>query len=267
MATGTAPPASSLGWMTCTASLNRGKKEQRRRAADLAYRLGAWDEVIALLDGSEELDATQAEHLGVALTRRDRDEPERLSRGRALLERAVELGADPNAAAALAGTWKGIDDARAQELYLRAHELDPAQAYALGNLLEYEIASTASWAAVDDRRDAILAAAERCAEQSAAGENIPWAWFDLGKFRLLLGDVDGALMAYATAIGRSVAAFQIATSQASLDRLAPFAGTHAGIEESRRLLALGAAVRFDAGAAKPSGRRRRPVRGPWRRRS
>jgi hypothetical protein len=117
----------------------------------------------------------------------------------------------------------------------------------LGNLLEYEIEASRGWAPVDARRDAILAAAERCAEQGAAGENVPWAWFDLGKFRLFLGDADHALAAYATAIGRSVAAFQIATSRASLDRLAPFSGGHAGLEEARRLLTLGEAVRFNTG--------------------
>ena len=214
----------------------------RRRAVDIAYRLGAWERVLELA-GEDPADPPTAKAVGVALTRK-REDPEALARGRSLLERAIATGHDPDAAASLAGSWKGLDDDLAQQLYLRAHELDPADPYALGNLLEYEIETSEDLAPVEVRRSAIEAAAERCADDGAVGRNIPWAWFDLGKLRLLLGDRNGALTAYATAIGRSVAAFQLSTSAASLDRLAPHARSLDGLEEARRLLALGGAARF-----------------------
>ncbi len=226
----------------------------RRRAADLAYRVGAWDEVIALLEGGDVEDPEFAEHLGVALTKRFRDDAVRLAEGRALLELAVERGADPEAAASLAGTWKGVDEDRARSLYLRAHELDPSHPYALGNLLEYEIDASGDLTPVSDRRVAIDAAADRCARQAETGENVPWAWYDLAKFRLLLGDANGALTAYATAIGRSVAAFQVATSSSSLDRLAARASGLPGLEEARRLLRLGGAARFGSSGDDPEVR-------------
>ncbi len=49
---------------------------------------------------------------------------ERLTRGRGLLERAVELGRDPNAAASLAGRGRGSTTCRRAKLYLRALERD-----------------------------------------------------------------------------------------------------------------------------------------------
>ncbi len=220
-----------------------GLAGSRREAADLAYRLAAWDAVIGLLGTEDTDDPVVAEQLGVALTRSP-DDAERLAEGRALLARAVELGAGPDAAAALAGTWKGIDDGRARQLYVQAHDMDPSHPYALGNLLEYEIAASGDLTRVERRTAAIGAAAARCAEQGEAGENLPWAWFDLGKFRLLLGEPLDALTAYATAIGRSVAGFQIATSRASLERLGTSAGEIEGLEDARRLLTLGEAVRF-----------------------
>jgi class 3 adenylate cyclase len=227
-----------------SASTHGGDLPGRARVAALAYDLGDWDRVIARSEGLDRGDAEVAARLGVALTRRHPDDPARLAEGRALLEFAVERGADADAAAALAGSWKGVDEERAHDLYRRAHELDPSQPYALGNLLEYEVAAAGDLSPVDDRAADVRAAAERCAEQAAAGENLPWAWFDLAKFRLMLRDASGALTGYATAIGRSVAGFQVETSRASLDRLARAVGGFEGLEECRRLLTLGEVARF-----------------------
>jgi hypothetical protein len=216
----------------------------RARVAGLAYDLGDWDRVIACSEGLDRDDPTVAASLGVALTRRHRDDPAVLAEGRALLELAVERGGDPEAAAALAGSWKGVDEARASFLYRRAHELDPSRPYALGNLLEYEIAAAGDLSPAADRAADVAAAAERCAAQATAGENLPWAWYDLAKFRLLSGEPAAALTGYATALGRSVAGFQVATSRASLDRLAEAVGALDGLEECRRLLRLGEVARF-----------------------
>ncbi len=92
-------------------------------------------------------------------------------------------------------------------------------------------------------------AIERCERHIAAGINLPWAHFDLGRFRLLLGEPYEALAAYAAAISTSSAAFMIETALASLERLASALGDRPGFDWVRRLLALGLAARFGSADA------------------
>ena len=171
------------------------------------------------------------------------------TQGRALLERAVEEGADPEAAASLAGTWKGVDDDRARALYLRAHELDPSHPYALGNLLEYEIEAAGDLSPVtarrarDRRRGGTVRATGRRPARTSRGPGTTWP-----------SSGCSSEMPTAPSPGtrrRSVGASRRSRSprrSASLDRLAARAEDLAGLEEARRLLRLGEA----AGSA-PSG--------------
>jgi tetratricopeptide (TPR) repeat protein len=236
--------------------------ELRRSLASLAFSLAEWDVVVELLDPTVNRDTDPAarKELGVALTKRGRDDAD-LDRGRALLEEAATIGRDSDALASLAGTWKGIDQDRARELYRRAHELDPADPYALGNHLEYEIEANGDLSVVERLRSGIEEAAARCRAQAEEGENLPWAWFDLGKFRLLLREAEGALAAYAAAVDRSTAAFHLSTSRRSLERLARF-GEISGLEEARRLLVLGIASNF-ADEADPADVRAIATPGAW----
>ena len=150
--------------------------------------------------------------LGTALCRLHRDDPagDDYRRGQRYLELAAASD-DVDAICTFAGTWKGVDDERARDLYRRAFELDPTNPYPLGNYLELELS----------RDPAVLgppwlpccaAAIERCERHVAAGINLPWAHFDLGRFHLLLGEPYEALAAYASAITTSTAAFMIETS-------------------------------------------------------
>jgi hypothetical protein len=215
-------------------------------AGSLLLALGRWNDSVDLLTpfaGSARPPILRA--LGVAMCKLHRDDPRGTDyrSGQAYLERAAAHG-DADAVASLAGTWKGIDDRKVRELYRRASELDPADPYPLGNLLEYEVQAAGDLSPLEEMRDRVTAAIEQCRKQAAAGQNLPWAYFDLGKFRLLLRLRYEGLEAFAKAVDLSPAAFMLETSLASLDRLSAVAERIPGLAWSRDLLALALRAKF-----------------------
>jgi class 3 adenylate cyclase/tetratricopeptide (TPR) repeat protein len=215
-------------------------------AGRLLVTLGRWSETIdLLLRFADTAGHLILRELGVAMCKLHRDNPRGADyrRGQAYLERAAAYG-DGDAMASLAGTWKGIDERMVRELYRRASEIDPADPYPLGNLLEYEIQATGDLSPVEGMRDRIAMAIERCLQQAGGGHNLPWAHYDLGKFRLLLGRPYESIEAYAKAIALSPAAFIIETSLASLRRLAMLADRVPGFAWPRDLLALALRAKF-----------------------
>jgi len=207
----------------------------------LAFRLGMWEDVVALLTPLETSPDTW-NPLGVALLKRKSEGD--LERGRALLSRAIERG-DVDAAAVLAGSWKSIDDDLAYELYRSALELDPTDPYALGNLLEYEIERTGDLSAVADHRPALAGALLRRRGQALRGDDRPWSFFDLGKFELLLGEDEECLGSFAAAVATSSAAFMIETTIRSLERIRAAGRAMSGYRWALELLELGRRAGFD----------------------
>jgi hypothetical protein len=88
------------------------------------------------------------------------------------------------------------------------------------------------------------AGVERCQRHVAAGINLPWAQYDLGRFHLLLGEPYEALDAYAAAIHLSGAEFMVRDALGSLERLTGTVGDRPGFEWARRLLVLALAAGF-----------------------
>jgi ppGpp synthetase/RelA/SpoT-type nucleotidyltranferase len=223
--------------------------ELAERIARLAIVLGDWQRAIEVLDpfvggdpGSTPVPVLR--DLGTALCHAHRADPGGADyrRGQDHLERASASN-DVDAICSLAGTWKGIDDARARTLYRRAFELDPADPYALGNYLELELERDP--AVLRSVGPLIRAGIERCERHVTAGINLPWAHFDEGRFHLLLGEPYEALAAYAGAVASSTAPFMIEGSLASLERIAGALGESPGVDWARRLLLLGLAARFE----------------------
>ena len=226
------------------------------RIGRLALALGDFERVVEVLSPFVTDAATASpaaapllRDLGAALCQLHRDRPTGgdYRRGQGYLERAA--GADDiDAICAFAGTLKGVDEARALSLYRRAFELDPADPYALGNYLELALERDPDLLA--SMVPLLRGAIERCGRHVAAGINLPWAHFDLGRFHLLLDEPYEALAAYARALETSTAAFMIETSLRSLERLESTLGERPGFEWARRLLLLGLAARFGSDAAR-----------------
>jgi len=218
------------------------------RTAKLAIAAGDWNKAVALL--SRHVDSGYQpliRDLGVATCKLHR----RSSRGRAYrrgqryLETAIALDReDSDALASLAGTWRGIDDDKARELYRQAYEVDPSDPYPLGNFLEYQIARTRDTSLVSLMGPAIGAVIQRCRDQADVGMNLPWAFYDMGKFQLLIGKPYESLAAHAKAVQLSTEGGMIDTSLAALDKLKVVRDALPGFEWVRRLLLVGKAVRF-----------------------
>jgi hypothetical protein len=185
--------------------------------------------------------------LGLALSQAHRglpDDPE-LHRGRSLLEGLLDRLPTADVAASLAGSWKGIDDDRALDLYRSALDLDPGDPYALGNVVELEAASSGSLDGVRGMRTFLEAAARRCLGQIERGENQPWACYDLAKFSLLAGSHDDAFGAACLAVSRSSARFMVETSKRSLDRFSAVDDSIQGLQRVVALYRLALAAVFD----------------------
>ena len=218
------------------------------KTAKLLLTMGRWGEAVELLAPYEAIaHGPLLRDLGVALCQLHRSQPSAAEyrEGQRLLEMAAAPpNRDIDALASLAGTWKGVDDASAQALYRQCLELDPSDPYALGNVLEYEIAAAGDVWIVGHMRDVISAASRRCRSQADEGANLPWAFFDAGKFALLLGNPYQAIGKYAKAVQLSTADHMLVTSMASLDRLEQVGAVVVGSAWARRLLAVARAVRF-----------------------
>ncbi|MBN1567170.1 MAG: sigma 54-interacting transcriptional regulator [Acidobacteria bacterium] len=228
---------------------DRGDVQVAARAGKLAMALGDWDLAIRFMSPFENSGYQPLmRDLGVAICQKFRDQvglPEYEHGQRVLQAACVMSGSDPDAFASLAGTWKRRGDAvKARDLYLRAHVIDPADSYALGCYLELEMKLDPTSDIVTTMKPSIEQAIQRCRDLASAGVNLPWAYFDLGKFHLLLGRRMESFSAYSRAIQLSTSSHMIRTSLESLDLIREAKPETDHINEARRLLALGLAARF-----------------------
>lgn len=218
------------------------------RIGKLAINISDWQKAIDLL--SKYVDSGYApllRDLGVAICKRHRGDPDsaEYKQGQNYLEKASSPpNKDSDALASLAGTWKGIDEKKEGEYYRRAFEVDPYDPYPLGNYLQYKITEQHSIEMVSLIRPVIELAMKRCRNQAEVGMNIPWAFYDLGKFHLLLDESHKSVIAHAKAIQLSLAPFMIDTSLKSIEKLDSVKESLQGYEWVRRLLLLGMIAKF-----------------------
>lgn len=253
-----------------------GNAKLAARIGKLAITLGDWRKTVEVLSQHADPERLEAAYppvlrdLGIALCKQYGEQPagRGYRRGQRYLEKAIALSpGDCDAIASLAGTWRGIDEDKARELYRQAFEADPADFYSLGNLLEYELERAKNAAILGPLKPVIGASIERCRAQAAVGINLPWVFFGLGKFHLLLGEPYESLRAYAKGVQASTAAFMIEGSIDSVERLAVVRDELPGHEWVRRMLLVGLAARFPSPETMEplkqlGGRKHRPIEGP-----
>lgn len=231
------------------------------RLAKMAMVLEDWDRAIDTLTPFEQGDhAPLLRDLGICLCKRHRKLPEGpdFARGQELLERATDLDpTDADAWASLGGTWRTRENAcqepaqrrsnrdQAKSHYRRAFEIDPTDPYPLGNYIEYEIADHPDVDVVRFFRPSIEAASRRCEAHVEVDVNLPWAFFDLGKFQLMLGRPHEALGHYAKGVEGSTAAFFLDSALSSFAILDLAHHRLPGLDWCRGLLQLAKAWRFN----------------------
>ena len=188
--------------------------------------------------------------------RSDRDSPE-YRQGQHYLEIACQpSNEDVDALSSLAGTWKGIDDDKVQKLYRPAFQKDPIDPYPLENYLDLEIALARDTSIVSLLSPVIGSAIRRCQAQADVGVNLPWAFFMMGKFNLLLDNPRESLECHAKAVQLSLSPWMIDSALSFLERLKNVAGKLTGYESVMRLLLVGRAVAANRKAMTVAGEER-----------
>lgn len=221
------------------------------RIGKLAMELGDWQKAIDIFSkyvGSGYQPILR--DLGVVLCKLNAGDPngELFRQGRKYLEIAsAPPYQDSDALASLAGTWKKHDEAKTRDLYRQAFEQDPTDPYAVSNYLVYEIIHQRDLAPASLMSPSLTAAIQRSRDQAEVGMNMPWAYYNLGIFQLLLGHPYESLTAYAQAIQLSASDWIIETSLRSLEKLSVVQEKLHGYEWVRRALMLGRAVKFQDG--------------------
>jgi ppGpp synthetase/RelA/SpoT-type nucleotidyltranferase len=223
--------------------------------AEVAYRIGKLAMTLGDWEGALEVFSRYAaaeyqpilRDLGVTMCKVHRDAPQspRYQEGQRYLEAAsAPPYQDVDALASLAGTWKAIDEDKARELYRRAFEMNPSDPYAVSNYLVYEIVYRHDASLVALMEPIVARALQRCREQADVGMNLPWAFYNMGIFHLLLGRPYQSLAAYAKAIQLSTNDWMIETSLRLLDKLEAMSNELVGYEWARQLLQLGRVLKF-----------------------
>ena len=216
------------------------------RIGKLAITLGDWPKAVDVLSRyADSGNLFIMRDLGIALCKMHRNKPgsREFRKGQQYLEHACEPpNEDIDAIASLAGTWKNTDEEKARRLYRKAFQLDPSDPYPLENYLDLEVTITRDVSIVSLLNPVIFSAIQRCSDQAGVGVNLPWAYYMMGKFYLLLNKPYESLEAYAKAIQLSSSSWVIDTAIASIERIRVIAGELSGYEWVRRLLLLGKAV-------------------------
>lgn len=177
---------------------------------------------------------------------------------------------DVDTLASLAGTWKGIDDNKARELYRQAFEIDPSDPYPLVNYLDCEVVFQHSTALIPVLAPMINMAMQRSRDQADVGLNLPWAFYNIGKLSLLLKKPYESFAAYTKAVQLTTAMFMIESSLNSLEKLSVVDEGVPGCAWVRRLLLLGLVAKFGTQAGNKSWEKvkkmasgnREPIQGP-----
>lgn len=216
------------------------------RIGKLAITLGDWSKAVDVLYRyTDSGNLFILRDMGIALCKMHRNKPgsPEFRKGQQYLERACEPpNEDVDAISSLAGTWKNIDEEKARRLYRQAFQLDQSDPYPLENYLDLEVSTNRDVSIVSILNPVIFSAIQRCRNQAGVGVNLPWAYYMMGKFYLLLNKPYESLEAYAKAIQLSSSTWVIDTSIASVERIKVIAGELSGYEWVRRLLLLGKAV-------------------------
>jgi ppGpp synthetase/RelA/SpoT-type nucleotidyltranferase len=223
--------------------------EIAHRIGKLAMTLGDWEKAVTILSKYTKSNSQPLlKDLGVSICHLYKKEPdgEEYAKGQTYLQIACELSdSDSDAFASLAGTYrrknenKAMNEKKAKELYFEAFKRDPSNSYPLGNYVDYYISQSSDPDSINLINPILEASIQKCREQAEVGINLPWAYYDMAKFSLLLGKPYESLTYYAKAISTSTASWMISTTLTSLNRTAKFWEKKEGFEWIQKLLLLG----------------------------
>lgn len=168
----------------------------------------------------EKLDSADI-HRELGLVRWKSEERKRKARGRASLVKATELNpGDPDNWCELGRTYfEEHDYWNALESYQRAFDIAPEYPRALLRYIECRIMSSGDFSFIPLIRHNLEKAVEASQQKIDAGMHIPWAWYDIGFFELLLGRPYRSLDAYGKGILKTASAAMVEAVYRSLTEI------------------------------------------------
>ncbi len=203
------------------------------RIAKLAMAINDMDKSIQILNDIIKSDifkkvseielASVLRDLGISYHIKNKKQPTspNFIKGQDYLKEAVQINPfDYNAWASLGGTYKNQDNFnKALECYKQALKVNPGDPYPLGNYLVLIIQQTGDLTHVERNHDMVLKAIEKRSRQIEVMVDMPWAFFDIGLFKLFLGNVNEALDYYLKGIRYSPDIWMIETTLETLNSL------------------------------------------------
>jgi len=162
-------------------------------------------------------------------------------KGQDYLKEAVQINPlDYNAWSSLGGTYKNQDNfSKALECYKQALKVNPGDPYPLGNYLVLIIQQTGDLTHIERNHDMILKAIEKRMRQIEVMVDMPWAFFDIGLFKLLLGNINEAINFYLNGIRFSPDIWMIETTLKTLNNLRLIEDNLKAFNLVRQILHLG----------------------------
>lgn len=181
--------------------------------------------------------------LGISYHIKNKNQPTspNFIKGQEYLKEAVQINPfDYNAWSSLGGTYKSQDNySKALECYKQALKVNPGDPYPLGNYLVLIIQQTGDLTHVERNHDMILKAIEKRLKQIEVMVDMPWAFFDIGLFKLFLGNVNEALDYYLKGIRYSPDIWMIETTLNTLNNLRIIENKLEAFNLVRQILLLG----------------------------
>ena len=227
---------------------DKNNTELALRIGKLAMSLGDWQYAKNAMEKYANLDYQPiVKNLGVAICNLHKNNrgSDEFKKGQCYLESAVALNNnDRDAIISLADVIKDVDENKACTLYSQAFEIDPSDPNSLGKYIECVAVKQKDLSVIHGLHPSIIKAIERCRDQVDVNMNLPQAFYEMGKFYLLLGRPYESLSFYAKAIQLSTAPFMIQNSLTSLNRLAVIHEKLVGYEWISRLLLIGQVTKY-----------------------
>jgi ppGpp synthetase/RelA/SpoT-type nucleotidyltranferase/Flp pilus assembly protein TadD len=179
--------------------------------------------------------------IGIAYCRAYKQGSPKYALGQKMLRKAIKYDPkDVDALCSLAGTIKRQGDRKkALNYYREAHYIDPTHPYPLGNVIAEELLRKKNRKVLRHFVTAIEGAVERCKKQIEVQVNLPWAFFDLGKFHLYLDDPYSSFFFYAKGIETSPGAWMINSAHDTIESLIKESIDLKGLDILDKLLTVG----------------------------
>ena len=181
--------------------------------------------------------------LGISYHIKNKKQPtsENFIKGQDYLKEAVQINPyDYDAWSSLGSTYKDQDNYdKALECYRQALKVNPGDPYPLGNYLILIIQQTGDLTHIERNHDMILKAIKKRLKQIEVKVGMPWAFFDVGLFKLFLGNVNEALDYYLKGIKYSPDIWMIETTLNTLSKLRIIEAKLKNLSLVRQILLLG----------------------------